>query len=89
MASRELIIRIVPFSADITRLTLSFVLATVEDGRQVALLDGPLRGHITEKPHDIAELRRFWGQTGAAALSQQDSIDLIQETIKERWGRVA
>jgi transcriptional regulator with XRE-family HTH domain len=83
MASPDLIIRIVPFAADLTRFTYSFVLATVEDGKQIALLDGPLRGHITESPSDIAELRRFWGQAGAAALSQQDSIDLIQATIKE------
>jgi hypothetical protein len=86
LAGRDLVIRIVPFSADLTRFTLSFALATVENGKQVASLDGPLHlGQITERPGDIAELRRFWGQTGAAALSQQDSIDLIQETIKERW----
>jgi hypothetical protein len=88
MASSDLIIRIVPFDADLARFTYSFVLATVEDGKQVALLDGPLLGRITQSPNDIAELRRFWGQTGAAALSQQDSIDLIQVTIKERWGRI-
>jgi hypothetical protein len=86
IASHDLIIRIVPFNADLTRFTLSFVLATVENGKQVASLDGPLhQGHITERPNDIAELRRCWGQTGAAALSPQDSIDLIQATIKERW----
>jgi hypothetical protein len=85
VASRDLIVRIVPFAADITRLTLSFVLATVDGGKQVASLDSPLRGQLTERPDDIAELRRFWGHTGAEALSQQASIGLIKKTISERW----
>lgn len=85
LIGRELIIRIVPLSAGLARLTLPFVLATVDGGKQVAFLDGPLRGQITEEPSDIAELRRCWAQAGAAALSQSDSIDLIQRTVKERW----
>jgi hypothetical protein len=85
MAGRDLIVRVVPFSADLTRLTLSFVLATVDGGKQVASLDSPLRGRLTERPDEIGELRRFWGHTGAEALSQHASIDLIRKTISERW----
>lgn len=81
----DLIVRVVPFSADLTRLTLSFVLATVDGGQQVALLDSPLRGQITERPVDITELQRFWGQTSAEALSQQATLSLMKETIKDRW----
>lgn len=82
---QDLILRIVPFSADLTRLTLSFVLATVDSGKQVAYLDSPLTPRLTERPTDIAELRRFWGQTGAEALSQRASIELTQAAINDRW----
>jgi transcriptional regulator with XRE-family HTH domain len=85
MVSRDLTIRVVPFSADITRITLSFVVATIGGGKQVGLLDSTLKARITEKPEDIAELQRFWGHTSAEALSQQATIKLIQETIKDRW----
>lgn len=85
LASHDLIVRIVPFTADITRLILAFWLATVDSGKQVAFLESALRGHITEQPSDVAELRRVWAQTGAESLSPQASIDLIQETIKDRW----
>lgn len=85
LASRDLIVRIVPFAANITRFALSFVLATVDGGKQVASLDSHIKGQLTERPDDIAELRRLWGHTGAEALSQQASIGLIQEAINERW----
>jgi transcriptional regulator with XRE-family HTH domain len=85
MASQDLIVRIVPFLARISRFTLSFVLATVDSGKQVAYLDSPLTPQITERLDGIAELRRFWGHTGAEALSQQASIELIRRTIKDRW----
>ncbi|TDD65110.1 helix-turn-helix domain-containing protein [Actinomadura rubrisoli] len=85
IASRDQIVRVVPFSADIKRFTLSFVLATLDSGKQVAYLDSALRGRITERPSDIAELWRFWGEAGAAALSQEASIDLIHRTIEDRW----
>jgi transcriptional regulator with XRE-family HTH domain len=81
----DLIVRVVPFTANLTRVTLSFLLATVDGGGMVALLDSPLRGQITELSEDMADLQRFWGQTSAEALSQQATIDLIQETIKDRW----
>lgn len=85
LSSQDLIVRVVPFSANIVRFTLSFVLATVDSGKQVAYLDSALKGRIVERADEIAELRRFWSQTGAEALSQQNSIDLIQKTINERW----
>jgi transcriptional regulator with XRE-family HTH domain len=86
MAGRDdIIVRIVPLSANLTRFAYPFVLATVESGKQLAYIQGALRGRILEGPADIAELRRLWARYGAEALSQQDSIDLIQKTINERW----
>lgn len=81
----DIVVRIVPFMTGLSTLTLSFVLATVDSGKQVAYLDGPLRGRITERRSDIVDLRRIWGQTGAEALPKQESINLIQKVIGERW----
>jgi transcriptional regulator with XRE-family HTH domain len=86
MAGRDdIIIRVVPLCANVTRFAYPFVLATVESGKQLAYIQGALRGRILEGPADITELRRLWARFGAEALSQRDSIDLIQKTINERW----
>jgi transcriptional regulator with XRE-family HTH domain len=86
MAGRDdVIVRVVPLSADLTRFAYPFVLATVESGKQAAYIEGALRGRILEGPADIAELRRLWARFGAEALSRQDSLELINETIKKRW----
>jgi transcriptional regulator with XRE-family HTH domain len=81
----DIAVRIVPLDANINRFTHTFILATVDSGKQVAYLDSALVGRITERPADIMELRRFWVRSGAEALSQPASIDLIKKIIKERW----
>lgn len=84
-ARDDLIVRIVPFTANVTRFAYPFVLATVESGQQLAYIEGALRGRIVERPDEIAQLRRLWGRYGALALPEHESIDLIQQMIKERW----
>jgi transcriptional regulator with XRE-family HTH domain len=81
----DISIRIVPLSADIKRFTYSFLLATVGSGKQVGYAESVLKGRIVERPEDVAELRRSWVRLSSVALSKQDSIDLIQKTLKERW----
>jgi transcriptional regulator with XRE-family HTH domain len=86
MSTRDdIIVRIVPFSVNVTRFAYPFVLATVESGKQAAYIQGALRGRILERPDEIAELRRVWGRYGALALPEHESIDLIRQMIKERW----
>lgn len=80
----DIIVRTVPLTANIKRFAHSFVLATVTNGKQVAYLDSARKGRIEELQSEISELRRTWLHLSAVALSQEDSIALIQKAI-ERW----
>jgi hypothetical protein len=75
----------VPLTANIKRFAHSFVLAAVNSGKQVAYLDSARKGRIEELQPEISELRRTWLHFSAEALSQIDSIALIQKAIDERW----
>jgi transcriptional regulator with XRE-family HTH domain len=84
----DLILRIVPLAADLTRFSYPFALATVEsDGRasQVGYAEGALRGNIMENSRDIAELQQLWGRYGAQALTEHQSAEMIKKTIEDRW----
>jgi transcriptional regulator with XRE-family HTH domain len=81
----DVIVRIVPLSGNIKRFAYTFVLATLDSGKQIAYLDSARKGRIEEHPAEITELRRMWAHFGGAALSQEASIELIQHTIDERW----
>jgi transcriptional regulator with XRE-family HTH domain len=85
MADRdEIIVRVVPLTAEIKRFTHSFWLAAVNTGKQVAFLDSARKGRIEEQQAEISELRRMWVHFSAEALSRADSAALIQKAI-ERW----
>lgn len=84
----DLILRIVPFAADLTRFSYPFALATVESDRrasQAGYVEGALRGSIVEHSRDIAELQQLWGRYGAQALTEQQSTELIRKAIEDRW----
>lgn len=81
----EIIVRIVPLTANLKRFAHSFILAAVSSGKQVAYLSSARKGRIEEEQSEISELRRTWLHLSAAALSQIDSIALIQKAIEERW----
>jgi transcriptional regulator with XRE-family HTH domain len=86
MASKdEIIVRIVPLTANIKRFAHSFVLAAVNSGKLVAYLDSARKGRIEEAQAEISELRRMWVHFSAEALSQVDSRALIQKAIDDRW----
>jgi transcriptional regulator with XRE-family HTH domain len=81
----DVIVRILPLVADLTRLSFPFVLATVGSGKQLAFVEDARGGRILERPEDIAELHEVWGRYSALALSEQESRDLIRKTIEDRW----
>jgi transcriptional regulator with XRE-family HTH domain len=81
----DVAIRIIPLSANLTRFDYPFNLATVGSGKQSGYTEGALKGRIVERPAEIADIRRSWMHFGARALSQEDSIKLIQTAVDERW----
>jgi transcriptional regulator with XRE-family HTH domain len=58
-------------------------IATV-DGRNVAFLDDPLGGEVTEDPDRVAALEEVWEAIREYALPGQPSLELIMEAA-ESW----
>ncbi|GAA0355044.1 helix-turn-helix domain-containing protein [Actinoallomurus spadix] len=63
----------------------SFVLATVDDRRDVAYVETAARGITTGEPADLAELTERFESIRSRALPVDQSLDLITRTVKERW----
>jgi transcriptional regulator with XRE-family HTH domain len=63
----------------------SFVLATVDDRREVAYVETAARGITTGEPADLATLTRRFESIRSRALPVDQSLDLIMRTAKERW----
>lgn len=66
------------------RSTGAFTLATV-DGVEVGYIETAIRGIVTNSKEDISSLSKAWETIRSFALSQQESLDLIAQVIKERW----
>ncbi len=62
----------------------AFTIATVDDG-EVGRIETPSRDIITNNREDIAGLLAAWEATRTFALSQRESIELIQAIAEERW----
>lgn len=65
-------------------LSGAFAIATV-DGRKVGYIETVVRGIVTSSPDDIDCLEEEWETIRTHALSQQESLDLIQKVAEEKW----
>jgi transcriptional regulator with XRE-family HTH domain len=63
----------------------AFVLATVDDRREVAYVETAARGITTGEPLDLAMLTERFESIRSRALPVDQSLDLITRTVKERW----
>ena len=86
MAEREnVILHIVPPNAKAcARFTGPFVIASLDDGKEMAYVEDQLSGRTVEHPADVANLRRMFELFRGDALSSQQSVDLIREMM-EQW----
>ncbi len=79
----RLSIQVVPYGAVHDGLAGSFVIADV-DGGQVAYVATAVRGMTLGSPEDLAAATDVWESVRTAALSQHESLELIQKAA-ERW----
>ena len=61
-----------------------FVIATPEHGSEVAYLEAPIHGHVTDRPKELAVLIQTWESIRGMALSESQSIELIAE-VEQSW----
>jgi transcriptional regulator with XRE-family HTH domain len=79
----RLSIQIVPYGSVHLGFQGSFVIADVE-GRQVAYVETAVRGLTLGSPEDVAAATDVWESVRTAALSQQESLEIIKKAA-ERW----
>lgn len=63
----------------------SFVLATRKDRSEVAYVETAARGITTGEPLDLTTLNERFESVRSQALPQDQSLELIERTAKERW----
>lgn len=61
-----------------------FILATLEDGAELAFLGGQIGGQELDQRADLSRLQQVWEVTLGAALPPEESIELLRE-VAESW----
>jgi transcriptional regulator with XRE-family HTH domain len=78
-------VHVVPASSGYYKgLQGAFTLATLDGTAEVALLDNPLGGHVTELPEEIAQLRLRWEAVRSEALPRRQSREILIKA-EQRW----
>jgi transcriptional regulator with XRE-family HTH domain len=81
----NIIVSIIPMdSAICAKFMDPFMVATLDDGREVAYADSTIRAEVIERPDEITTLRRLFEQYRSDALRKNESVDLIRRTA-EQW----
>ncbi|MFI0370515.1 Scr1 family TA system antitoxin-like transcriptional regulator [Actinomadura sp. 1N219] len=63
----------------------AFVVATLPDGKEVALVETAARGIMMDSREDISRLKDTFDAIGTQALPTRMSADLINHTAEEKW----
>lgn len=71
-------------SEDNPRSLGAFTIATV-DGAEVGYIETAIRGIVTSSREDIADLMGTWEEIRTYACSPQESINIIQQAIEDKW----
>ncbi|WP_181871174.1 helix-turn-helix domain-containing protein [Sphaerisporangium album] len=80
----DVIIQVIPNSVPAcARFTGPFVIANFDGGDDVAYVDNAIAGEVIEDAESLVRLRRIFDTLRAAALSQNESIELVQKVARE------
>lgn len=78
-------VRVIPFGIH-PGLQGSFWIASLSGGDgEVAYVETTARGQITRRSEDLEILDDVWESIQEYALPQRESVQLIRETVEERW----
>jgi transcriptional regulator with XRE-family HTH domain len=84
-AEREsVLLHVIPMNSRIcAKFRTPFMVATLDNGREIAYADGAVRGSVIEHLEDVIALRNRFDQLRGEALRQSESVDLIRRIGKE------
>lgn len=82
---KNVILHIVPMKSRIcARFRTSFMIAALDNGREIAYTDAAIRGSVIEDPEDVVTLRDRFNEIRAEALRKSESVDLVRK-VAEEW----
>jgi hypothetical protein len=78
-------LHLVPMKSDVChRFRAPFMIAALDNGKEIANVDDAIKGTVVERLEDIVTLRDNFNEIRAEALRKSESIDLIRR-IEEEW----
>jgi transcriptional regulator with XRE-family HTH domain len=85
-ATRDnIIVQIIPMDSEVCgKFRVPFMVATLEDGTEVAYTDSPITGEVIEGVEELATLRQLFDKFRGHAYPIQQSIDLVRR-VAEQW----
>jgi transcriptional regulator with XRE-family HTH domain len=83
--SNQIRIQIVPNGIAHPGSAGPFVVATLDDGREVAYCETAIKGLTAGDPNHLRTLNTNFDEIRSHALPVEQSINLIQRTAEERW----
>ncbi|MEU3166608.1 helix-turn-helix transcriptional regulator [Streptosporangium sp. NPDC006930] len=78
-------VQVVPFGGMRAGLEAGFVIATLEDGGEIAYFDTAVRGLVTSDQEDVRTAVEKFEAIRIEALPLRMSIDLIRRITEEKW----
>lgn len=84
-ANDRIKVHIVPNGAEVPWVSGTFVLATIDSGREIAYVETPIRGMTLGGPEELRQLEELFEQVRSQALPMGMSLDLINKVVTERW----
>jgi transcriptional regulator with XRE-family HTH domain len=82
---KNVILHIVPTKSRIcAKFRTPFMIAALDNGREIAYMDGAIRGTVIEDYEDVVTLRDLFNEIRAEALRKSESIDLVRK-VEEEW----
>jgi hypothetical protein len=83
----HVLLHVIPMKSRIcAEFRAPFMIATLDNGREIAYTDGAVRGAVFEHLEDVIGLRNIFDQLRGEALRQSESVDLIRRIGKE-WAQ--
>lgn len=82
---KNVILHVVPVKSRIcAKFRTSFMIAALDNGREIAYVDDAIRGSVVEDLEDVVTLRDLFNEIRAEALRKSESVDLVRR-VEEEW----
>jgi transcriptional regulator with XRE-family HTH domain len=83
----NVLLHVVPMRSEVChRFRAPFMIAALDNGREIANVDDAIKGTVVERLEDVVTLRDRFNEIRAEALRKSESVDMIRRIEKE-WAQ--